>query len=71
MVQLAVSHFGAQVTCLLVNEKPKDLETIKELIETGKLRPFVDKTFPLEQAAEAHRYADSPARKGPVVITVA
>ncbi|MGB5758714.1 MAG: NAD(P)-dependent alcohol dehydrogenase [Acidimicrobiales bacterium] len=60
-----------RVRCVLVSEKPKDLDAIGEFLETGKLRPRVDKTFPLEQAAEAHRYADSEARSGPVVITIA
>ncbi len=55
---------------VLVGEKAEDLETIKSIIETGKLRPHVGKTFPLEQAAEAHRYADSAARTGPVIITI-
>ncbi len=60
-----------RVRCVLVSEKPKDLDAIGEFLETGKLHPRVDKAFPLEQAAEAHRYADSEARSGPVVITVA
>lgn len=60
-----------RVRCVLVSERPKDLDAIGEFLETGKLRPRVDKAFPLEQAAEAHRYADSEARSGPVVITVA
>jgi NADPH:quinone reductase-like Zn-dependent oxidoreductase len=59
-----------RVRCVLVSEKPTDLDAIKEFVETGKLRPRVDKTFPLEQAAQAHRYADSDARSGPVVISV-
>ena len=69
---LWTSMFGTQkVRCVLVSEKAEDLETIAGFIESGKLRPLVDKAFPLEQAAEAHRYADSDARSGPVVITVA
>jgi NADPH:quinone reductase-like Zn-dependent oxidoreductase len=60
-----------RVRCVLVSEKPRDLDAIREFVETGKLRPRVDKTFPLEQAADAHRYADSDARSGPVAITVA
>lgn len=68
---LATAVVGPKkVICLLVNEKAADLDDIRAFIETGKLRPFVDKTFALEQAADAHRYAESTARKGPVVITM-
>lgn len=59
-----------RVRCVLVSEKPKDLDAIKGFLETGKLRPRVGRTFVLEQAAEAHRYAASDARSGPVAITV-
>lgn len=60
-----------RVRCILVNEHPKDIATIGEFVDTGVLRARVDRAFPLEQAADAHRYASSDANGGPVVITIA
>jgi len=48
----------------------KDLVCMKELLEAGKVKPVIDRRFPLRDVADAIRYLEAGHAQGKVVITV-
>lgn len=51
--------------------RKENLEYLRKLIEQDKIKPVVDRTWPLEKITEAHAYVDSGKKTGSVAITVA
>jgi NADPH:quinone reductase-like Zn-dependent oxidoreductase len=66
----ALSLFVRQrLTSVMCKERSSDLERLTELIESGKLTPSVDRSYPLDQVPEAMRYLAAGRARGKIAIT--
>ncbi len=50
-------------------ETTEELTALKEMIEDGKIRPIIDRVYPIENAIEAHQRVESEQRLGSVILT--
>jgi NADPH:quinone reductase-like Zn-dependent oxidoreductase len=68
----ALAPLGAFVTVAkgAFRERSEDLVFLRDLVTAGKLRPVIDRRYPFEQIAEAHRYVDGGHKTGNVVVTL-
>ena len=55
---------------MIAGPRVEDLRVVNELVEAGNVRPVIDRSYPLSQLAEAHRYAELGHVRGRVIITV-
>jgi len=68
---LVVSRFVSQKLFMYIaKENAADLATMRELIESGKVRPVIDRRYPLSRVAEALAYLEDGHARGKVVITL-
>ena len=66
-----LSGMGSKKTCFFIaNINQKDLVSLKDLLEAGKLVPVIDRRYPLSDAAEALRYLEGRHAQGKIVLAV-
>jgi NADPH:quinone reductase-like Zn-dependent oxidoreductase len=61
---------GKRMVGMLLNVDQADLVILTGLIEAGKIRPVIDRTYPLEEIADAHRYVEKGHAKGKVIMKI-
>ena len=66
-----VSNEGRKMTNLVMKPDKEDLPYLKELIETGKVSPVIDKSYPLNELAQALQYYAEGRSRGKVIVTIA
>jgi NADPH:quinone reductase-like Zn-dependent oxidoreductase len=70
-IRKKAKRLGIRYSFLFMRAQGKQLSEITSLIESGVIRPVVDKVFPFEQTGDALAYVETGRARGKVVITVA
>ncbi len=70
MLWTSITSGKQKVICAFAHETSESLDFVKKLVEEGKIKAIVDRSFPMAQAAEAHRYVEEGHKQGPVVIAI-
>ncbi len=61
---------GRRAICGMSGTSREDLTAVCDLVSAGKIKPVVDRAYPLVETVEAHRYVDTGRKRGAVIITV-
>lgn len=71
VMAIATLRFGSRRLRFASGRRSKaDVQFMKKLIEAGAHRPVIDRTYPMERVAEAHRYVETWHKTGNVVLTL-
>ncbi|MBT3755816.1 MAG: zinc-binding dehydrogenase [Candidatus Cloacimonetes bacterium] len=54
----------------MVDENINDIIYLKNLVQEGKLNPFIDKSYSLDEAVEAYKYVSTGRKRGNIVIKI-
>lgn len=67
---LTTRFTGKTAIVAFASETREELLALQEMIEDGRIGPIVDRVFPMQQAAEAHRLVETEQRRGAIVIAM-
>jgi NADPH:quinone reductase-like Zn-dependent oxidoreductase len=69
-VKAYAEQHNIDVSSVMVHSNGADMNTLKQLVETGSLKPHVSKTFPFAELADAHKQIETGRTVGKAVVTM-